>query len=79
MPIQTCRDYVERLKKAGADVVLTDYPGATYASFVLKQPQKVPAAQTARNCLLAEGEGGQILNSKSGAPFTLNDPCLEKE
>jgi dienelactone hydrolase len=78
--IQPCRDYVERLKKAGADVALTEYPGATHAYdyFVLKEPVKIPAAQTARNCLLTEGEAGQILNSKTGAPFTLNDPCMEK-
>ena len=80
VPIQPCRDYVERLKKAGADVALTEYPGATHAydAFVLKEPIKLPQAQTARNCLLAEGEGGQILNSKTGAPFTLSDPCMEK-
>jgi dienelactone hydrolase len=78
--IQPCRDYVERLKKAGADVALTEYPGATHAYdyFVLKEPVKIPAAQTARNCLLTEGEAGQILNSKTSAPFTLNDPCMEK-
>jgi dienelactone hydrolase len=51
VPIQPCRDYVERLKKAGADVALTEYPGATHAydAFILKEPLKLPAAQTARN------------------------------
>lgn len=80
VPIQPCRDYVERLKKAGADVALTEYPGATHAydAFVIKEPIKLPLAQTPRNCLLAEGEAGQILNSKTNAPFTLNDPCMEK-
>lgn len=80
VPIQPCRDYVKRLKQAGADVALAEYPGAVHAydAFVLKEPLKLPLAQTARNCVLAEGEGGQILNSKTGAPFTLNDPCMEK-
>ena len=80
VPIQACRDYVERLKKAGADVALTEYPGATHAYdyFVLKDPVKLPQAQTARNCLLAEGDTGQILNTKTGAPFTWNDPCMER-
>jgi dienelactone hydrolase len=80
VPIQPCRDYVERLKKAGADVALTEYPGAAHAydAFVLKEPLKLPQAQTPRNCRLAEGESGQILNSKTGAPFTLSDPCMEK-
>jgi dienelactone hydrolase len=78
--IQPCRDYVERLRRAGADVALTEYPGANhgYDAFVLKAPMKFPLAQTARNCLLAEGEAGQVLNSKTSAPFTLNDPCMEK-
>jgi Golgi nucleoside diphosphatase len=35
-------------------------------------------AQTARNCHLAEGDAGQVLNSKTGEPFTLNDPCMER-
>jgi dienelactone hydrolase len=80
VPIQPCRDYVERLRRAGADVALTEYPGAnhSYDAIALKAPMKFPLAQTARNCLLAEGEAGQVLNSKTSAPFTLNDPCMEK-
>jgi dienelactone hydrolase len=80
VPIQACRDYVKRLKKAGADVALTEYPGAThtYDNFVLKEPVKLPQAETGRNCLLAEGDSGQILNTKTGAPFTYNDPCVER-
>jgi dienelactone hydrolase len=80
VPIQPCRDYVERLKKLGADIALAEYPGAVHAYdfFTLKEPIKLPQAQTARNCLLTEGEGGQILNAKTSAPFTLNDPCIER-
>jgi dienelactone hydrolase len=80
VPIQPCRDYVERLKELGADVALAEYPGAVHAydAFTVREPIKLPQAQTARNCLLAEGEGGQILNAKTSAPFTLNDPCIER-
>lgn len=80
VPIEPCRAYVERLKKAKADVALAEYPGAYHAydySF-LKEPVKRPMAQTARNCQLAEGDAGQVLNSKTGEPFTLNDPCMER-
>ena len=35
-------------------------------------------AQTSRNCQLSEGDAGQVLNSKTGEPFSLNDPCMEK-
>jgi dienelactone hydrolase len=78
--IQPCRDYVGRLKKSGADVELAEYPGAVHAydAFTVKEPLKFPQAQTARNCLLGEGEGGQIFNTKTSAVFTLNDPCMEK-
>lgn len=80
--IQACRDYVERLKKAGADVAIEEYPGANHAydaTFLKdKGPVKLPQAETTRDCRLAEGEAGQIVNSKTGAPFTSNDPCIEK-
>jgi dienelactone hydrolase len=80
VPIQPCRDYVERLRKAGADAALAEYSGATHAydAVGLKEPLKYPQAQTARNCLLSEGEAGRIVNSKTGVPFTLNDPCIER-
>jgi hypothetical protein len=68
------------LKNAGADVALTEYPGAfhAYDAFFVKEPVKFPQAQTTRNCLLAEGNAGEILNSKTGKPFDLNDPCVER-
>jgi dienelactone hydrolase len=80
VPVEPCRTYVERLKKSGVDVALAEYPGAyhAYDYFFQKEPLKLPQAQTARNCLLVEGEAGQILNSKTGKPFSLNDPCVER-
>jgi dienelactone hydrolase len=80
VPIEPCRSYVERLKKSGADVALAEYPGAyhAYDSFSLKEPLKLPQAQTSRNCLLVEGDAGQIMNSKTSKPFDLNDPCIER-
>jgi dienelactone hydrolase len=78
--IEPCRAYVSRLKNSGADAVLTEYPGAyhAYDAFLLKEPFKFPQAQTGRHCLLAEGNAGEILNSKSGARYDLNDPCVER-
>ncbi len=83
VPIGPCRTYVARLKKAGADVTLTEYPGAhhTYDNPVRKddaEPLALPQAVTSRNCQLLEGEHGQLLN-KTGQPFDVNrDPCLER-
>ena len=78
--IKPCRAYVARLKGAGADVLLTEYPNAyhAYDAFALKQPIKFPAGQTTRQCWLEEGKGGAILNTRTGKLFDLNDPCVEK-
>jgi dienelactone hydrolase len=78
--IGPCRAYVERLKRAGADVSLTEFPDAVhgYDSYTLLKPVVYPQAQTTRNCVLREGDGGAILNAKSGKPFDYDDPCLEK-
>lgn len=78
--IAPCRAYVERLKAAGADATLTEFPGAyhAYDNFTLAQPVKFPAGQTTRNCFLEERASGQIVNSKTGKAFDLGDPCVEK-
>jgi len=78
--IAPCRGYVERLRAAGADATLTEYPDAyhAYDSFLLKEPLRLPQAQTSRNCFLKEADGGVIVNAKTGNAFTLADPCIEK-
>ena len=78
--IAPCRDYVERLKRASANVTLTEYPDAYHAYDATAYPTPVvfPQAQTTRNCSLREGDNGQVLNSKTGAVFTLEDPCVER-
>ncbi len=77
--IAPCRAYVERLRRAGADVVLTEYPDAfhAYDSTTFSRPIALPQAQTTRNCTLREGDDGQVLNAKTGAIYTLADPCVE--
>jgi dienelactone hydrolase len=77
--IAACREYVERLKGAGANVALTEYPDAfhAYDNTTLPEPIALPQAQTTRGCLLREGDNGQVLNTKTGALYTLNDPCVE--
>ena len=82
--IGPCREYVQRLKDAGADIALTEFPGAyhTYDNAFRKgetNPTLVPLAASARNCKLIEGEHGVILNSKTGKPYDVkNDPCIER-
>jgi len=78
--IGPCRDYVARLKQAGADATLTEYPGATHAydAFLLKEPLKLPNAQTQRNCLWKEADNGAVVNARTGVPFSFDDPCVER-
>jgi dienelactone hydrolase len=80
-PIEPCRAYVQRLKAAGVDAALTEYPD-TYHSYDFswrKEPFKLAQLPVDRNCRLVEGDGGQFLNSKTGKPFDpKNDPCMEK-
>lgn len=75
-----CRSYVERLRKAGKDVVLTEYAGAQHAFDwqMLKTPQKLAQAQTVRHCKLQEVADGRIVNSQTGETFTYEDPCVER-
>jgi len=79
-PVEGCRAYVARLKKAGVDISLTEFPGATHAfdRTAARERMVMPQAATFRRCSLVEGEGGQIMNSKTGKVFDSSDPCIEK-
>ena len=78
--VEQCRTQVSDLRKAGADVTLTEYPGATHAydepSFKVRLD--LPQTVSLRKCSLAEGDGGQVLNSQTGNPLTASDACLER-
>ena len=78
LPIEPCREYAARLRKAGKDVLLTEYAGAHHAFDVraLKEPLKQPQAISVIRCRLEEGTDGQMLVSNSRQPFNLSDPCV---
>ena len=80
VPVGPCRDYVARLKKAGADIDLVEYAGATHAFDTQSIPgtMQLPQALTARNCRFEEKQQGVIINSDTGQPATANDPCIER-
>jgi dienelactone hydrolase len=83
VPVGPCRSYVSRLQASGVDATLTEYPGAhhTYDNIARRneaKPFNLADAQTARNCQLAEGDHGLVVNSKTNAAFTMNDPCVER-
>jgi dienelactone hydrolase len=80
VPVAPCRSYVERLRKAGKDVELTEYPGAyhVFDGVQFKTPLKLPDAQTTRNCRLEEIADGIVVNSQTQQRFTYSDPCVER-
>jgi dienelactone hydrolase len=82
IPVAGCRAYVDRLKKAGKDIEITEYPGAHHVFDypALKTPLKLPQGQTTRRCpLLEEGPDGRIYNSQTRQPFSnAGDPCVER-
>jgi dienelactone hydrolase len=79
VPVAPCRSYVERLRRRGKDVQLTEYPGA-YHLFdnPLLPLVRIAGAQTPRRCVVEEKEVGQVVNTESGKPFTWDDRCVER-
>jgi dienelactone hydrolase len=79
-PIEPCRAYIERLRKNNKDAQLFEYAGAGHAldRATLKNPKKLPQAQTSRNCSLEEAADGKIINSRTKQAFSLNDSCVER-
>ncbi|MGY4504174.1 dienelactone hydrolase [Bradyrhizobium sp. GM24.11] len=80
-PVKSCKAFVERLKAAGRDVVLTEYPDSAHgfdSGLLGVNTVTVSAnAQTARNCHIKEGDGGVLMNGDTNAPFTYKDGCIE--
>lgn len=77
VPVAPCRGYVARLKAKGADVTLTEYPGAHHAFDRRAPPVVAEKSQSTRNCDLAERANGVVVNVKTGQPFTYADRCVE--
>jgi dienelactone hydrolase len=81
-PVAPCRAYVERLRGAGQDVQLTEYPNAAH-SFDNPIGPLTPAvsrnSQTVRACRIREGEAGALMNAATNERFTYKDACVERD
>lgn len=79
VPVGPTRSYVDRLRAAGKDVQLTEYPGAHHAFDNPRYEKTIlmEKSQTTRNCRMREIEPGKIVNAATGQPFTMSDPCVE--
>lgn len=73
-----CRDYIARLQAAGADAMMTEYPGALHGFDNNANPAYYSdeTNQTSRSCFRRE-VNGQLVNAETGAPFTYADACVE--
>jgi dienelactone hydrolase len=80
VPIEPCRNYVERLHRRGTDVQLTEYQGAQHVfDNPLYIPQIVlPDAVITNRCLLEERPNGEIVNVATDQPFTPSDACVTR-
>jgi dienelactone hydrolase len=79
-PIAPCREYAERLSKAGKSARIIEYPDA-YHQFdapVYRTALKFEQAPVPRRCRLEEGENGVVLNAETKQPLAPSDSCYEK-
>src|SRR5712692_1269086 len=76
--VEPCRAYVERMRKAGKDVQLTEYPGARHLfdDVDFRPARYVAQIQTSRRCRLEETAKGEIVNVETNRPFSFNDSCV---
>lgn len=81
-PVAPCKGFVERLRAAGHNVTLTEYPNAWHAfdnPLGSVAPVAVKGAQTVRNCRIAEEPKGILINVATKQPFTYKDACVEQD
>jgi len=77
-----CRPYFERLRAAGRDVQLIEYPDAHHSydnPLGPKIPRVGKGSQSTRACTLKEEPQGVIVNTATGQPFTYKDSCVQTD
>jgi dienelactone hydrolase len=78
VPVDPCRKYVARLRAAGRNVELMEFPGAHH---VFDNPLYLPFVsppnpKVAGFCEREEITPGQIVSIATGKPFSWDDPCV---
>jgi dienelactone hydrolase len=78
--IEPCRKYVERLRRAGKDVQLTEYAGARHVfdNPTYSPPCPRPDALISSRCSREERPGGEIVNLETDQPFRWSDDCVRR-
>jgi len=78
-PVVTCKAFVERLKQAGADVHLTEYPNAPHGfdnPIGANPPVPTKADQSVRDCRIREDDNAVLINETTNAKFSYDDACV---
>jgi dienelactone hydrolase len=80
VPIDGCRQYVQRLRRVGKDVALIEYPGAHHAfdNPVYQPARFMPDAELPNRCRREERAGGVIVNLDTGLAFSSKDCCVTR-
>jgi dienelactone hydrolase len=79
-PVAPCRAFVARLKAAGHDVDLTEYPNVWHAfdnPLGSGKPFVAKNSQTVRHCVIKEGPEGVLIDQGTHQPFSYKDACVE--
>lgn len=79
-PVAPCKAFVARLRAAGHDVELTEYPNVWHAfdnPLGSTTPYISKGGQTVRHCSIKEEPEGLLINAATKQPFTYKDPCVE--
>jgi dienelactone hydrolase len=78
-PIALCKSYAERLRAAGRDVQVTEYPNAPHSfdnPLGANPAVQSPQSQSVRNCKIVEAPAGILVNATTKEPFTYKDGCV---
>jgi dienelactone hydrolase len=77
LPIDACRHYTARLRRAGADVALLELAGARHQFDLQDAPSLLRLPNVQRpSCTTEERAGGVVVNRASGRPPTRED-CVQ--
>ena len=79
-PVRSCKAYAERLKSAGTDITITEYPNAPhgYDNPLAANPgAPTKADQSVRDCQIRENDKGVLINSETNAQFGYKDACVK--
>jgi dienelactone hydrolase len=80
VPVEPCRKYVARLRRAGVDVELHEYAGAHHAfdSPLYSPHRSLPDAIITGHCVREERTGGEIIDVATGEAFRWDAACVKR-